>query len=192
MNRSTYTERTIMNQLFDTALRVGLRMSGINQEVAPAQWEYQIGPVPGIQAADQMIFAKYILYGLCEQYGLYATFHPKPLSGDWNGSGCHVNISTRDTRKEGGLEYILCALDKFGADHTTFLERYCGNNNHMRLTGEHETSDPRVFNHSVGGRSTSVRIPYSTRNDGKGYFEDRRPGSSIDYYATLARYLQYL
>ena len=31
---------------------------------------------------------------------------PKPIKGDWNGSGCHTNISSNKTRSEGGLEVI--------------------------------------------------------------------------------------
>ena len=193
VNRSSSIERSIMTDLICIADKVGLTISGINQEVAPAQWEYQIGPVEGVEAGDQMVFAKYILYMLCEKHGLYASFHPKPLSGEWNGSGCHVNISTMDMReRDDGYQIILSAIARIGEDHSNFIENYCGNNNHMRLTGSHETSDPNTFTYGVGSRDSSVRIPYDTLREKKGYFEDRRPGSSIDYYKTIAKYLDYL
>ena len=193
VNRSSHIERTIMNELFTISMKVGLSMSGINQEVAPAQWEYQIGPVEGIEAADQMIFAKYILYILCERHGLYATFHPKPLSGDWNGSGCHVNISTAEFRRcFSNDDAIMKAISKMEDDHGCFIRDYCGNNNEMRLTGNHETSDPMKFTYGVGTRDTSIRIPVMLGGSENRYFEDRRPGSSIDYYKTLAKYLEYL
>jgi glutamine synthetase len=192
VNRSSHVERTIMNELITIALKVGLSMSGINQEVAPAQWEYQIGPVLGIEAGDQMIFAKYILYMLCERHGLYATFHPKPLSGEWNGSGCHINISTAEIRETfSNDDAIIKVITKIGEDHDNFISNYCGNNNEMRLTGNYETSDPMKFSYGVGSRTSSIRIPIMKGSKNR-YFEDRRPGSAIDYYKTLAKYLEYI
>lgn len=192
VNRSTAIERTIMETLLQKSLECGIYMSGINQEVAPTQWEYQIGPVKGIFAADQMIFAKYILYRLCEKHGLYASFHPKPLNGNWNGSGCHVNFSTKSTRQKNGYMCIQDILQKMEKDHNDFIHSFCGVNNNMRLTGLCETSNPNIFSYGVGTRDTSVRIPHITYNNKRGYIEDRRPGSSIDYYKTLAKYSEYI
>lgn len=191
VNRCLPIERQIMNELLFISLNVGIPISGINQEVAPAQWEYQIGPVEGIQIADYMIFAKYILYMLCEKYGLYSTFHPKPLNGDWNGSGCHINISSEKTRSLNGYEYILDIIRNMEQDHSNFIHNYCGKNNDMRLTGKHETSNVDNFTYGIGTRDTSVRIPFHTYNTKCGYFEDRRPGSSIDYYETIGQYIKY-
>lgn len=213
VNRSARTERLIMNELLRICNKVGILISGINQEVAPAQWEYQIGPCHGIETADQLIFTKYILYILCEESGLYATFHPKPLNGDWNGSGCHINISSSNTREgnniitnngdanintniknqayTNGYKYILNAIKKMNKDHKQFLLKYCGKNNEMRLTGSHETSDPETFTYGVAKRNCSIRIPTKTFKEKCGYIEDRRPGSSIDYYSTITKYLDY-
>ena len=42
-----------------------------------------------------------------EAFGVTFNVEPKPILGDWNGSGCHMNFSTNSSRKEGGLDYIL-------------------------------------------------------------------------------------
>lgn len=191
VNRGTHLEREIMNELIEKCMSIGIRISGYNQEVAHAQWEYQIGPVEGIEAADQMIIAKYILYTICEKHGLYASFHPKPVSGDWNGSGCHVNISTEKTRNNGWGE-ILRIIENMNKDHKNWIGTYDGINNHMRLSGKHETSDPHEFSYGIGTRHTSVRIPNQVAAEKQGYFEDRRPGSSINYYQTLSKYCEYI
>lgn len=194
VNNSSQIERDIMDELFRTSINVGLSMSGINQEVAPSQWEYQIGPVEGIETADQLIFAKFILQRLCQKYDLYPNFYPKPtiIDKNFNGSGCHVNISTKKSRKNKGYYHILKYLENFDKDHKNFVNNYTGVDNELRLTGKNETSSKDKFSFSVGGRATSVRIPFETRSNEKGYFEDRRPGSNIDYYLILSKYLDYL
>lgn len=197
VNRSTHTESQIMKEFLYTSLSIGLKVSGINQEVECTQWEYQIGPTKGIEIAHQMVIAKYILLQICEKYDVYPVFHPKPIKTkykEWNGSGCHVNISTKKTRDltYEGLDEIYRIITNMENNHTEFIENYCGKNNHLRLTGKNETSNPKIFTHSVGGRDTSIRIPYQTYIDKKGYFEDRRPGSDIDYYKLLCKYVEYL
>lgn len=195
VNRSNITETKIMEEFLEKCLLSNLNISGINQEVEFTQWEYQIGPVKGIEAAHQMVIAKFILLKICEKYNLYPVFHPKPIKTkdkEWNGSGCHINISTEKTRNGEGINEIYRIIKKMESDHTNFIQNYCGKNNYMRLTGKNETSNPDIFSYSIGGRDTSIRIPYQTKIDNKGYFEDRRPGSDINYYKIITKYLDYL
>lgn len=199
VNRCSPIEREIMDKFLKLCIKNKLKLCGINQEVAPCQWEYQIGILNSIETIDHLIFCKFILFKLCEEKGLYTVFHPKPLLGNWNGSGCHINISTKktrenkkDTNRGSGYDEILQILSKMEKDHSNFIAEYCGRDNHMRLTGNHETSSPTDFTFSIGGRNTSIRIPYHVKNSGYGYFEDRRPGSSIDYYKTIEKYLNYI
>lgn len=195
VNRSNITETKIMEEFLEKCLLSNLNISGINQEVEFTQWEYQIGPVKGIESAHQMIVAKFILLKICEKYNLYPVFHPKPIKTkdkEWNGSGCHINISTEKTRNKEGIYEIYKIMEKMEKDHSNFIENYCGKNNHMRLTGKNETSNPDIFSYSIGGRNTSIRIPYQTKIDNRGYFEDRRPGSDINYYKIITKYLDYL
>jgi glutamine synthetase len=46
--------REIIDEHYQACLHAGLSISGINAEVASGQWEYQIGPVEGIAAGDQV------------------------------------------------------------------------------------------------------------------------------------------
>ncbi len=46
--------------------------------------------------------------------------------------------------------------------------------NHMRLTGLHETQSIDKFNYGIANRGASVRVPHSFVNNGyRGYLEDR-------------------
>ena len=76
------------NQLssLHTRVQAGLLISGINAEVMPGQWEFQIGPVGAPAVGDEVMVARWLLHRLGEQFGIVCTFHPKPVKGDWNGN----------------------------------------------------------------------------------------------------------
>ena len=133
-----------------------------------------------------MWFARYIMDRVGESFGVCVDLEPKPVKGDWNGSGAHHNFSTNSTRNDGGLDYItnhcMPALEK---SHHDVLKLY-GEGNEHRLTGLHETSSMDRFSFGLGNRGCSCRIPVLTMEKGKGYFEDRRPASNINPYLTTA------
>jgi glutamine synthetase len=178
--------RVIADAHYKACLYAGINISGTNAEVAPGQWEYQVGPCLGVEAGDHMHMARYLLSRVSEDYGINISIAPK-LFPDWNGSGCHTNFSTKTMRAgTGGMEYIDNMMKKFEAKHKLHISMY-GEDNHLRLTGHHETSSCEDFSYGVGNRAASFRIPTQTRADnGKGYIEDRRPASNIDPYVVCA------
>ena len=66
-----------------------------------------------------------------------------------------------------------------------------GPDNHLRLTGLHETQSIDKFSYGLADRGASIRIPHAfMNNDYKGYLEDRRPNSQGDPYAIASRILK--
>ena len=185
--------RKVIEEHLEACLYAGLYISGTNAEVAPGQWEYQIGPCIGINSGDQLWLSRYILQRVAENNGIDITLHPKPLcNGNWNGSGCHTNYSTRSTREgisnqnKTGLDVIYEHLEKLKANHTEHMKMY-GSDNQLRMTGDHETASYYEFTYGVGDRGASVRIGNDTVTNKNGYYEDRRPSSNMNPYLVTAK-----
>jgi glutamine synthetase len=184
--------REIVDKHLDLCLDAGINHEGINAEVAKGQWEFQIFGKGSKTAADQVWIARYLLMRLCEKYEVDVNFHCKPLGKDvdWNGSGMHSNFSTKYMREVGGKEYfeeLMAAFDKYKNEHIAVY----GPDNHLRLTGLHETQSIDKFNYGIANRGASIRVPHSFVNNGyKGYLEDRRPNSQGDPYLIASRILQ--
>lgn len=181
--------RDIADLHMNACLAAGIVVSGINAEVACGQWEYQIGPCVGIQAGDHLWMSRYILERVAERAGVSISWEPKPIL-NVNGSGCHVNYSTKLMRHGNtnklGLEYIKEAVEELKKNHEEHMKLY-GADNDKRMTGENETAEFSVFTYGYGSRNTSIRIGHDVVKNQNGYFEDRRPASNMDPYLVTGK-----
>jgi glutamine synthetase len=148
------------------------------------QWEYQIFAKGAKEAGDQIWAARYLLERIGEKHNVRINLDPKPVEGDWNGSGMHANFSNSTLRTCGSKDVYEKICEAFAPQEV--IDKHIsvyGEGNHLRLTGAHETQSIDKFSYGVSDRGASIRIPIMTVENGyKGWLEDRRPASNADPY----------
>ena len=182
--------RQIVEEHLDLCLDAGINHEGINAEVAKGQWEFQIFGKGSKNAPTKSGSPATSSTASAKNTASTWTTTASRSSGDWNGSGMHANFSTTYLRETGGKDYFEALMAAFDENVEEHIAVY-GPDNHLRLTGLHETQSIDKFNYGLADRGASVRIPHSFVNNGyKGYLEDRRPNSQGDPYQIASRILK--
>lgn len=177
------TGRDIALEHYRACLKAGLNIKGLHAKTTPSQWAFQMGPLEGLHAGDELWLARYLLEVICEKHSLKPIFHPKPKR-KFGGLGCHVCYSNDQTRQPEGLVEIMLIIQCLYENHASDMVVF-GKDNNLRLTGEN-ISAYNDFTYGVGDRSKSVCIPVTVFNSKCGFLEDRRPAANCDPYIVTA------
>lgn len=174
-----------------TLEEMGFEIEASHHEVAPGQHEIDFKYTDALEAADNISTFRLVVKTVARQYGLHATFMPKPVYGI-NGSGMHCHLSLfkdgqnafYDENDELGLSadgrYFLAGILRHARAFTAICNPTV--NSYKRLIPGFEA--PSYVAWSAKNRSPLVRVPaargMSTR------IEVRSPDPSGNPYLTIA------
>ena len=178
-----------MKELITSIAEAGINYTKIHHEVAPSQYEINIGTTDPLRLADQIVYFKIMAKDIARKYGLIATFMPKPFWGV-NGSGAHTHISvwrngnnlflsnTGKITEECG--YAISAILSNARALSSFVAPLV--NSYKRLVPHHEAPTRIVWGYA--NRSAMVRVPqYKMRIN---RIEYRHPDPSMNPYLAFA------
>jgi len=137
---------------------MGIDAEYAHHEVAPSQHEIDLRYDSALKMADKVIAYKVVVKEVAREFGLYATFMPKPIAGV-NGSGMHVHQSLFANSKN----MFFSENDKY---HLSDIAKYyiAGILKHSReiciVTNQWVNSYKRL----VPGYEAPVYICWATRN----------------------------
>ncbi len=182
-------------EIIETLEDMGYEIEASHHEVAEGQHEINFKYSDALKCADNTVTFKWVVKSIAAQYGLHATFMPKPIFGI-NGSGMHTNQSLFNLDgtnaffdesdklqlSEVAYQYIAGALKNargFAAVTNPLVNSY------KRMVPGYEA--PVYAAWSASNRSVLVRIPASrglgTRT------EIRCPDPTCNPYMALAMML---
>lgn len=181
----------IRREITNKLVEMGFEIEAAHHEVAPGQHEIDFRYAPALETADRIATFKFVVKRVALEYGLLASFLPKPIPGV-NGSGMHCHLSLfrggvnafADPAGEYGLsrtaeQFIAGLLDHAGG-MTAITNPLV--NSYKRLVPGFEA--PVNVAWSTSNRSALIRIPAKRGNSTRA--ELRMPDPSCNPYLALA------
>lgn len=173
---------------------MGIQVEYSHHEVAHSQHEIDLRYADALTMADIVMTHRIIVKEIAKQYGVYATFMPKPIYGQ-NGSGMHTHQSlfkgTQNAFFDPKDQYFLSALAKkyiaglliHVKEITLILNQWV--NSYKRLVPGYEA--PVYICWARRNRSTLVRVPlYKPGKEKATRIELRSPDPSCNPYLAFA------
>ncbi len=193
----TDSMQDIRSEMVLTMIEAGISIEAHHHEVATGgQAEIDMRFDSLTRMADNLMMYKYIVKNVAREYGMTATFMPKPLFED-NGSGMHVHQSLWKGNTNlffSGSDYAgLSELGRYYVGgllkHAAALLAICAptTNSYHRLVPGFEAPINLVY--SQRNRSACCRIPMYTSDPKAKRVEFRPPDPSTNGYLAFAAML---
>ncbi len=168
--------------------------SVVTSEYSPSQFEINLNHVQEpLRAADQCVLLKRAIQGVASDFGMRATFMPKPFI-EYSGSGMHVHLSLENDQGQN----VFCGESELGSQllrnaigglletiPDVFAIFAPGRNSYRRFVPDLYVPVNKTWGYN--NRSVTVRIP--SGEDGARRLEHRVAGADANPYLVLAALL---
>ena len=191
---TTYDCRSMMVLRMEEA---GIPVKYHHPEVS-ASGQFEIEPQLGEMSkmADASMLIKYIIKNTAQEYGLSATFMPKPIYGE-AGSGMHVHMllmkgKTPVFSEDKGYSNLSKTAHYFMGGLLKHIASLCAitnpsTNSFKRLVPGYEA--PVTVGYATSNRSAVIRIPAYAKSPNLRRFELRNPDATCNPYFAYAAIL---
>ena len=204
LDRGGYFDETPLDVATDYRKRtvqyleaMGIPVEYVHHEVAPSQHEIDLRYTDALTMADNVMAYRLTVKEVAQEFGIYATFMPKPVAGV-NGSGMH----THQSLFEGDRNAFFDATDEYHLSKTAKsyiagILRHAPEitlvtnqwvNSYKRLVPGYEA--PVYVCWARRNRSALVRVPmYKPGKEGATRVEYRSPDPACNPYLAFAAML---
>ena len=184
----------LRKKTIDVLKKVGIQIETSHHEVAPSQHEIDPKYNEALNMADKVMTFKLVIKEVAQQFGVYATFMPKPIFGE-NGSGMHTHQSLFKGKSNAFFskndKYHLSTVAKqFIAGQLKHAREICAVtaqwvNSYKRLVPGYEA--PVYISWAQKNRTALIRIPlYRPGNAEATRAELRCPDPACNPYLAFA------
>jgi len=174
--------------------QMGISVHSSHHEVAPSQHEIDLRFADALTMADNIMTFRLVVKEVAQEHGIYATFMPKPIQGEW-GSGMHTHVSLFegdrnaffDAADENHLSKVAKAFIAGVLAHAREITAVSNQwvNSYKRLIPGFEA--PVFVVWGKANRSALVRVPQAKPNKEQSTrIEYRAPDPACNPYLFLA------
>jgi len=173
---------------------MGFEIEAAHHEVAPGQHEIDFRYDEAVETADKIATFRFVVRKVAQDFGLHATFMPKPIEGI-NGSGMHTHQSLFkgsknaffDPKAPFGLSKTarcyIAGLMKHAPEITAVCNQWV--NSYKRLVPGYEA--PVYVSWARRNRSAMIRVPmYKPGKEKATRIEFRSPDPACNPYLAFA------
>lgn len=173
---------------------MGISVEYSHHEVAASQHEIDLRYTDALTMSDNVMTHRIVVKQVAQQYGYYATFMPKPVSGI-NGSGMHTHLSLFSGDRNAFFDpedkiflspiakHFLAGLLKYAPEITAVTNQWV--NSFKRLIPGYEA--PVYLSWARRNRSDLIRVPeYQPGHEKATRIEFRSPDPACNPYLAFS------